>query len=77
MQYFTEYKQPNSRKKQIDNVYIMNAFCKTMFLLSYSFITSRIFMCLFLETCLKIANFHNLSKNRQNSCNKKMSIDGV
>ena len=65
MQYFTQYNQPNSRKNQIDNVDIMNAFCKTMFLLSYSFITSRIFMCLFLETCLKIANFHNLSKNRQ------------
>ena len=66
MQYFTQYNQPNSRKKkQIDNVDIMNAFCKTMFLLSYSFITSRIFMCLFLEMCLKIANSHNLSKNRQ------------
>ena len=63
MQYFTQYNQSNSRKNQIDNVDIMNAFCKTMFLLSYSFITSRIFMCLFLET-LKIANFHNLSKNR-------------
>ena len=50
MQYFTEYNQPNSRKNQIDNVDIMNAFCKTMFLQSYSFITSRNFMCLFLET---------------------------
>ena len=40
MQYFTQYSQPNSRKKQIDNVDIMNAFCKTMFLLSYSFIIS-------------------------------------
>ena len=47
MQYFTQYNQPNSRKIQIDNVDIMNAFCKAMFLLSYSFITSRIFMCLF------------------------------
>ena len=52
MQYFTQYNQPNSRKNQIDNVDIMNAFGKTMFLLSYSFITSRIFMCLFLETCV-------------------------
>ena len=51
MQYFTQYNQPNSRKK-IDNVDIMNAFSKTMFLLSYSFITSRIFTCLFLETCV-------------------------
>ena len=35
MQYFTQYNQPNSRKKsQIDNVDIMNAFCKTMFLLT-------------------------------------------
>ena len=33
MQYFTQYNQPNSRKKnQINNVDIMNAFCKTMFL---------------------------------------------
>ena len=52
MQYFTQYNQSNSRKNQIDNVDIMNAFCKAMFLLSYSFITSRIFMCLFLETCV-------------------------
>ena len=53
MQYFTQYSQPNSRKKrQNDNVDIMNAFCKTMFLLSYSLITSRIFTCLFLETCV-------------------------
>ena len=52
MQYFTQYNQSYSRKNQIDNVDIMNAFCKTMFLLSYSFITSRIFMCLFLETCV-------------------------
>ena len=53
MQYFTQYNQPNSRKKkQIDNVDIMNAFCKTMFLLSYLFIKSRIFMCLFLDTCV-------------------------
>ena len=51
MQYFTQYNHPNSRKKQIDNVDIMNAFCKTMFLPSYSFITSWIFVCLFLETC--------------------------
>ena len=42
MQYFTQYSQPNSRKKQIDNVDIMNAFCKAMFLLSYSFIISGI-----------------------------------
>ena len=59
MQYFTQYNKPNSRKNQIDNVDIMNAFSKTMFLPSYSFITSRIFMC------LNIANFNNLSKNRQ------------
>ena len=65
MQYFTQYNQPNSRKNQMDNVDIMNAFCKTMYLRSYSFITSRIFMCLVLETCLKIANFHDLNKNRQ------------
>ena len=53
MQYFTQYSQPNSRKKnKIDNADIMNAFCKTMFLLSCSFITSRIFMCLFLEKCV-------------------------
>ena len=47
MQYFTQYNQSNSRKNHIDNVDILNAFCKTMFLLSYSFITSQIFMCLF------------------------------
>ena len=35
MQYYTQYNQPNSRNNQIDNVDIMNAFCKTMFLLSY------------------------------------------
>ena len=53
-------------KIQIDNVDIMNAFCKAMFLLSYSFITSRISHVLFFRNvCLKIANFHNLSKNRQ------------
>ena len=53
MQYFTQYNQPYYRKKkQIDNVDIMNAFCKTMFLLSYSFITSPIFTCLFLKTCV-------------------------
>ena len=52
MQYFTQYNQSNSRKNQINNVDIMNAFCKTMFLLRYSFITSRIFMFLFLETCV-------------------------
>ena len=32
MQYFTQYNQPYSRKNQIDDVDIMNAFCKTMFL---------------------------------------------
>ena len=32
MQYFTHYNQPNSRKNQIDNLDIINAFCKTMFL---------------------------------------------
>ena len=42
MQYFTQYYQSNSRKIQIDNVDIMNAFCTAMFLLSYSFITCRI-----------------------------------
>ena len=31
MQYFTQYYQSNSRKIQIDNVDIMNAFCKAMF----------------------------------------------
>ena len=66
MQYFTQYNQPNSRKNQIANVDIMNAFCKTMFIGSYSFITSLIFMCLYLKNvCLKIANFHNLGKKRQ------------
>ena len=65
MQYSTQYNQSYSRKFQIDIVDIMNAFCKAMFLLSYSFIASRIFVCLFLETCLKIVNFHYLSKNRQ------------
>ena len=52
MQYFSQYNQPYSRKNQIDYVDIMNAFCKTMFLPRYSFITSRIFMCLFLEMCV-------------------------
>ena len=66
MQYFTQYYQSNSRKIQIDNVDIMNAFFKAMFFLSYSFITFRIFhVCIFRNVCLKIANFHNLSKNRQ------------
>ena len=40
------------KKNQIDNVDIMNAICEIMFLLNYSFITSRILMCLFLETCV-------------------------
>ena len=65
MQYFTQYYQSYSRKFQIDNVNIMNAFCKAMFLLSYSFIISRIHVSIFRNMCLKIANFHNLSKNRQ------------
>ena len=39
---FTQYYQSNSRKIQIDNVDITEAFCKAMFLLSYSFITSWI-----------------------------------
>ena len=52
MQYFIEYNHSNSRKNQIDNVDIMNAFCKTKFLPSYSFKTSWIFMCLFLELCV-------------------------
>ena len=47
MQYSTQYYLSNSRENQIDNVDIMNAFCKTVFLLNYSLITSRIFMCLF------------------------------
>ena len=76
MQYFTQNYQYNSRKIQIDNADIMNAFCKAMFLLNYLFITSRILMCLFLETCLKIVNFHYLSKNRQIDVTKRMSIDG-
>ena len=42
MKYSTQYNQSHSRNNQIDNVDIMNAFCKAMFLLSYSFITSRI-----------------------------------
>ena len=49
MQYFTQYDQPNSRKIQFNNVDIINAFCKAMFHLSYLFITSRIFMCLYLK----------------------------
>ena len=65
MQYFTQYYQSNSRKIQIDIADIMNAFCKAMFLLSYSFIRSRISRVYFRNVCLKIANFHNLSKNRQ------------
>ena len=52
IQYSTQYNQSYSRKIQIDNVDIMNAICKAMFLLNYSFITSRILMCLFLETCV-------------------------
>ena len=52
MQYSTQYSQFYSRNNQIDNVDILNAFCKAMFLLSYSFITSPIFMCLFLEMCV-------------------------
>ena len=51
MQYSTQYYQSNSRKNQIDNVDIMNTFCKAMFL-DYSLITSGIFMCLFLGTCV-------------------------
>ena len=65
MQYSTQYNQSYSRNNQIDYVDIMNAFCKTMFLLSYSFITSRILMSIFRNVCLKIASFHNLRKNRQ------------
>ena len=66
MEYSTQYNQSNYRKNQIDNVDLMNAFCKAMFLLSYSFITSQILMCLFLETFgLNIVNFHYLSKTRQ------------
>ena len=52
MQYSIQYNQSYSRKNQIDNAVIMNTFRKAMFHLSYSFITSRIFMCLFLETCV-------------------------
>ena len=52
MQYSTHYNQSYSRNNQIDNVDIMNAFCKAMFLLSYSFKTSLILMCLFLKTCV-------------------------
>ena len=79
MQYFTQYNQPNSRKKQqMDNVDIMNAFRKTMFLQSYSFMLNNQFnstqfihnisdfnVSIFRNMCLKIAHFHNLSKNRQ------------
>ena len=49
MQYSSQYNQSYSRNNQIDNVDIINAFCKAIFLLSYSFITSRILICLFLE----------------------------
>ena len=52
MQYSTQYNQSYSRKIQIDNVVIINTFRKAMTLLSYSFITSRIFMCQ-LNVCLK------------------------
>ena len=52
MQYSTQYNRSYSRKIQIDNVDIMNTFCKATFVLSYSFITSGILMCLFLETCV-------------------------
>ena len=36
------------RNLPIDNIDIMNALCQEMILLSYSFITSRIFICLIL-----------------------------
>ena len=35
MQYSAQYNQSYPRKIQIDNVDIMDAFCKAMFLLSY------------------------------------------
>ena len=57
MQYSTQYNQSYSRKIQIDNAVIMNTFRKAMSLLSYSFITSRIFMCLFLESVSKNNQF--------------------
>ena len=65
MQYFTQYYQSNSRIIQIDNVDIMNAFCQAKFLFSHSFIIFRISVSIFRKVFLKIANFHNLSKNRQ------------
>ena len=77
MQYFTQHNQPNSKKKQIDNVDILNAFCKTMFLLRYSFITSRISMSIFRNVRLKIANFHHLSKNRQIHVIKRCQLIGL
>ena len=54
MQYFTQYYQFNSRKIQIDNVDIMNAFRKAMFLLSNIIKCNHNisdFTCLFVETC--------------------------
>ena len=52
MQYSTQYNQSYSRKILIDNVDIMNAFCKAIIFLSYSFLTSRNPMCSFLEMCV-------------------------
>ena len=57
MQCITQYYQSNSRKIQIDNVDIMNAFCKTMFLLIYSFINISDFTCLFLKFVSKNSKF--------------------
>ena len=36
----------------INKVYLTNSFCKGMLLLSYSFITTPNFMCLFSEICV-------------------------
>ena len=66
MKYSTQYNQSNYRKNQIDNVDLMNAFCKEMFLLSYSFINiSNSHVSIFRNICLNIVNFHYLSKTRQ------------
>ena len=66
MQYFTQYNQPNSRKNQMDTVDIMNAFCKNNVFSKLSLHNISAFhVSIFRNVCLKIANFHNLSKNRQ------------
>ena len=66
MQYFTQYYQSNSRKIQIDNVDIINAFCKAIFhpkLFIHNISDSHV--SIFRNVCLKIVNFNYLSKTRQ------------